>query len=62
MYDEEIEKAVKDRNGIIPTNIYSKICNSDQIDHIKADGEWINVWSKYGAYWRIKVISQEEPK
>lgn len=46
---------IRECGNALPFNVYAAICSSDQIDHIKRDGEWINIWANDGQHWRMKV-------
>lgn len=55
MSNEEITKTVREYDGVLPFKIYAVVCASDQIDHIRRDGEWIDLWSRDGDHWRVQV-------
>lgn len=55
MTSQEISNTVREYGGVLPFKIYAVVCASDQIDHIRRDGEWIDLWSHDGDYWRVKV-------
>lgn len=55
MTNDGIEKAVKKYGYIIPFPVYRDICNSPQVDHIKSDGKWVDIWTNDGAHWRVSV-------
>ena len=46
---------VRECGNVLPFNVYAAICASDQIDHIKRDGDWIDLWANDGRHWRVKV-------
>ena len=43
MTSQEIGNTVREYGGVLHFKIYAVICASDQIDHIRRDGEWINL-------------------
>ena len=55
MSNEEIDRAVREYGYVLPFKIYALVCASKQIDHVRRDGEWIDIWSKEGNHWRIKT-------
>ena len=55
MSNEEIDRAVREYGYVLPFKIYALVCTSKQIDHVRRDGEWIDIWSKEGNHWRIKT-------
>lgn len=60
MNNREIDKAVKDYGYVIPVDLYIKICRSPQVDHVKADGEWTDIWTNDGSHWRVKTFIKGE--
>ena len=55
MSNEEITKTVREYGGVLPFKIYAVVCASNQIDHIRRDGEWIDLWSNDGDHCRVQV-------
>lgn len=55
MSNEEIDRMVRKHGGVLPIKVYAAICKSPQIDHIRRDGEWIDLWADDGSYWRVQV-------
>lgn len=46
---------VRECGNVLPFNVYASICSSDQIDHIKQAGDWIDLWANDGQHWQVKV-------
>lgn len=55
MTNQKIDETVRECGGVLPVKLYAEICNSEQIDHIKRDGDWIDLWADTGEHWRVKV-------
>lgn len=55
MTNQEIEQMVRECGNVLPFNVYASICSSDQIDHIKQAGDWIDLWANDGQHWQVKV-------
>ena len=55
MNSQEIDRKVRECDYVLPIKLYSAICRSGQVDHVKRDGSWIDVWTKDGWHWRITV-------
>lgn len=55
MNSEEIDRKVRECDYALPIKLYSAICRSGQVDHVKRDGSWIDVWTKDGWHWRVTV-------
>ena len=55
MNNQEIDQMVREYNGVLPFKIYAVICASPQIDHIRRDGDYIDLWSRDGGHWRVQV-------
>ena len=55
MSNEEIDKIVRECGGVLPFKIYAIVCASEQIDHIRRDGDYIDLWSRDGRHWRIQA-------
>lgn len=55
MTNQEIEGMVREYNGVLPFKIYAVVCASPQIDHIRRDGDYIDLWSRDGGHWRIQT-------
>ena len=55
MKNEEIELAVKGCDYCIPSSLYISICQSKQVDHVKMDGNFFNIWTRDGWHWKVKV-------
>ncbi|MCI6467436.1 MAG: hypothetical protein MSA90_18480 [Faecalicatena sp.] len=51
----DIDKIIRECNYVLPFKLYSSVCNSGQVDHIKRDGEWIDIWTTDGWHWRVTV-------
>lgn len=56
MTDQEIDRAVREHGYVLPANLYVDICRSEQIDHVRRDGDWIDIWSRDGGHWRIRIV------
>ena len=55
MTNQEIDGMVREYNGVLPFKIYAVVCASPQIDHIRRDGDYIDLWSRDGSHWRIQT-------
>ena len=55
MKNEEIELAVKGCGYRIPSSLYISICRSPQVDHVKRNGDFFDIWTRDGWYWRVQV-------
>lgn len=55
MYSFEIDREIRARNWVIPVWLYVDICRSPQVDHVKRDGDWTDIWTRDGAHWRVRV-------
>lgn len=55
MSNQEIELSVKGYHYDIPSWLYITICQCPQVDHIKRDGDWYDIWTCDGWHWRIKI-------
>ena len=56
MTDREIDRIVREHSYVIPANLYVDICRSEQVDHVRRDGDCIDIWSRDGGHWRIRII------
>lgn len=56
MTDLEIDRVVRDHDGLLPASVYIAICRSRQVDHVRRDGDWYDIWTRTGGYWRSTVI------
>ena len=52
MTDQEIDRAVREHGYVLPASVY---ISSRQLDHVRRDGEWIDIWSRDGRHWRVTV-------
>lgn len=55
MTDQEIDRVVREHGGVLPADLYVLICRSEQIDHVRREGDWTDIWSRDGGHWRIQV-------
>ena len=55
MSDKEIARVVREYNYILPVAVYVDICRSEQVDHVHRDGEWVDIWTRTGWHWRIRI-------
>ncbi len=55
MSNEDIDRTVREYGGVLPFKVYAVVCASEQIDHIRRDGERIDLWSRDGRHWRVQV-------
>ena len=55
MSNEDIDRTVREYGGALPFKVYAVVCASEQIDHIRRDGERIDLWSRDGRHWRVQV-------
>lgn len=56
MNDNEIDRIVREHGYVLPASVYIMICRSRQIDHVRRDGDWIDIWSQDGGHWRIRIV------
>ena len=56
MNDNEIDRTIREHGYVLPVSVYIMICRSRQIDHVRRDGDWIDIWSRDGGHWRIRII------
>ena len=56
MTNQEIDRMVREHDYVFPFKIYAVICASEQVDHIRRDGEWVDLWTNDGQHWRVKPI------
>ena len=56
MNDNEIDRIVREHGYVLPANLYVDICRSEQVDHVRRDGDWIDIWSRDGGHWRIRIV------
>lgn len=47
---------VREHDYVLPFKIYAVICASEQVDHIRRDGEWVDIWTNDGQHWRVRPI------
>ena len=63
MYDWEITQILQQNQNNIDSETYLYICStSPQLNHIKYEpyGNFFEMWSKYGNYWKFTVYHEEE--
>lgn len=34
---------------------YIQVCRSPQVDHVKRDGDRVQIWTKDGGFWEIEI-------
>lgn len=56
MTNQEIDRMVREHDYVLPFKIYAVVCASEQVDHIRRDGEWVDLWTNDGQHWRVKPI------
>lgn len=56
MSNEDIDRMVREHDYVLPFKIYAVVCASEQVDHIRRDGEWVDIWTHDGQHWRVKPI------
>lgn len=56
MTDQEIDRIIREHEYMLPASVYITICRSEQVDHVRRDGEWYDIWSRDGGHWRIRII------
>ena len=56
MTDPEIDRTVWEHGYVLPASVYIAICRSWQVDHVRRDGDWYDIWSRDGGHWRIRII------
>lgn len=55
MTNQEIDRIVREHGYVLPASVYIAICRSRQVDHVRRDGDWIDIWSRDGRHWRVTV-------
>lgn len=60
MNNNEIENTIREHGYVLPFVLYREICNSHQVDHVKRDGEWYEIWTKDGYYWKVLIEKENE--
>ena len=56
MTDPEIDRIVREHGYVLPVSVYISICRSEQVDHVRRDGDWIDIWTQTGWHWRIRIV------
>lgn len=62
MYSYEINELLIRNNFRISTEVYWEICKSSQVYRIKYNpyGDYIELWTSDGNYWKITVYDKKE--
>ena len=55
MYSEEIKNLLELKNYYIEVKEYLQIIKSPQVDHIKYDNQFFNIWTRDGYYFKFKI-------
>lgn len=55
MTDPEIDRVAREHGHVLPASVYIRICRSEQVDHVRRDGEQYDIWSRTGGHWRVIV-------
>lgn len=55
MYTWEIDDLERARGNILSVQEYIQVCRSPQVDHVKRDGERVQIWTKDGGFWEIEI-------
>lgn len=48
MTDQEIDRIVREYKYVLPVSAYIMICHSEQVDHVRWDCGWIDIWTRTG--------------
>lgn len=56
MNDNEIDRIIREHGSALPAGLYVSICRSEQVDHVRRDGDWIDIWTRTGGHWRIRIV------
>lgn len=56
MNDNEIDRIIREHSYVLPASVYIMICRSEQVDHVRRDGDWIDIWTRTGGHWRIRIV------
>ena len=56
MTDQEIDRLVREYKNVLPASVYIMICRNDQVDHVCREGDWINIWTRTGGHWMIRIM------
>lgn len=56
MNDNEIDRIVREYGYVLPVSVYITICRNKQVDHVRRDGDWIDIWTQTGWHWRIRIV------
>lgn len=59
MYSYEIERLLKIKDNLVTLKEYIKICDSEQIDHIKYEKNKFKIWTNDEYYFEFKLICQK---
>lgn len=59
MYTWEIDDLVRARGNILSVQEYIQVFRSPQVDHVKRDGERVQIWTKDGGFWEIEIKKQD---
>lgn len=55
MTDPEIDRTVREYSGVLPASVYISICRSWQVDHVRRDGDWYDIWTRTGGHWKVTI-------
>lgn len=55
MKNEEIDKAVRENDYVLTASLYISICQSNQVDHVKRNGDAFDIWTTDGWHWKVQV-------
>ena len=55
MYTWEIDDLVRARGNILSVQEYIQVFRSPQVDHVKRDGDRVQIWTKDGGFWEIEI-------
>ena len=55
MESKIIDQKIRDCGYSLPDFLYIAICRSAQVDHVRRDGAWYDIWTTDGWHWRVTV-------
>lgn len=55
MTDPEIDRIVREHGYVLPVSVYISICRSEQVDHVKRNRDFFDIWTRDGWHWKVQV-------
>ncbi len=60
MYSSEIKELLKRKNNLVNLKEYLMIVSSTQVDHIKYDNGYFDIWTTDGYTFKLKLVTSEK--